>query len=179
MRPQGMATSHPAFLTLQQYATKGCPAKTGRHWTKEEMQAAIDRGNHISARQPEAVKAYQAEIQEKIEKKQAKIILWDDIKDNPPKQLKISPLAMVPHKSRLFRAILDLSFSLKMSTHQIPSVNESTEKTSPNGTLDQMGTVLPRVIAAVAQTAEGEVVYFAKYDIKDGFWRLECEEGAE
>ena len=179
MRPQGMATSHPAFHTLQQYATKGCPAKTGRHWTKEEMQAAIDRGNHISARQPEAVKAYQAEIQEKIEKKQAKIILWDDIKDNPPKQLKISPLAMVPHKSRLFRAILDLSFSLKMSTHQIPSVNESTEKTSPNGTLDQMGTVLPRVIAAVAQTAEGEVVYFAKYDIKDGFWRLECEEGAK
>ena len=93
--------------------------------------------------------------------------------------MEISPLAMVPHKSRLFRAILDLSFSLKMSTHQIPSVNESTEKTSPNGTLDQMGTVLPQVIAAVAQTAEGEVVYFAKYDIKDGFWRLECEEGAE
>ena len=63
--------------------------------------------------------------------------------------------------------------------NHIPSVNESTEKVSPDGTLDQMGTVLPRVIAAVAQTAEDEVVYFAKYNIKDGFWRLECEEGAE
>ena len=71
MQPQGLATSHPAFQTLQQYAKKGCPAKTGRHWTKEEMQAAIDRGNHISARQPEAVAAYQAEIQEKINKGQA------------------------------------------------------------------------------------------------------------
>ena len=28
MRPQGLAVNHPAFHTLQQYATKGCPAKT-------------------------------------------------------------------------------------------------------------------------------------------------------
>ena len=48
MQPQGLTSSHPAFQTLQQYATEGCPAKTGRHWTREEMQAAIDRGNHIS-----------------------------------------------------------------------------------------------------------------------------------
>ena len=143
------------------------------------MQAAIKRGNHVSAKQPDAVAAYQVEIAEKIKKGQARVVLWDDIKDNPPKQLKISPLAMVPHKSRIFCAILDLSFSLRMSTHYIPSVNESTDKVSPDETLDQMGTVLPRVIAAVAQTAEDEVVYFAKYDIKDGFWRLECEEGAE
>ena len=28
------------------------------------------------------------------------IVLWDDIKDNMPKQLKVSPIAMIPHKSR-------------------------------------------------------------------------------
>ena len=72
MQPQGLTKNHPAFQTLQQYATKGCPTKTGRHWTREEMQAAIDRGNHISARQPEAVAAYQAEIQEKISKSRGK-----------------------------------------------------------------------------------------------------------
>ena len=31
----------------------------------------------------------------------------------------------------------------------------------------------------MAQAADNEVVFFAKYDIKDGFWRLMCEEGAE
>ena len=178
MCPTGLATRHPAFQTLQQYATKGCPAKTGRHWTKEEIHAAVERGNHISARSKAAIEAYQLEIKEKVARGQAKVVLWDDIKDNPPRQLKISPLAMVPHKSRLFRAILDLSFSLKLSTHHIPSVNESTEKASMEGTLDQLGTVLPRVIAALAQTAEDEVVFFSKFNIKDGFWRLVCKKGA-
>ena len=86
---------------------------------------------------------------------------------------------MIPHKSRKFRAILNLSFGLRMTTHAVPSVNESTQKESPEGTLDQLGSVLPRLIAAVAQTAEDEVVFFAKYDIKDGFWRMSVEEGAE
>ena len=136
MYPSGLAASHPAFRTLQQYATEGCPAKMGRHWTKEEMQAAVERGNQVSARKPEAIAAYQEEIKEKITKGQTKVVLWDDIKDNPPKQLKVSPLAMVPHKSRLFRVILDLLFSLKLSTYHVPSVNESTEKVSLEGTLD-------------------------------------------
>ena len=68
---------------------------------------------------------------------------------------------------------------MRITTHTVPSVNESTEKESPEGTLDQLGTVLPRLIAAVAQTADDEVVFFAKYDIKDGFWRMSVEEGAE
>ena len=143
------------------------------------MHAAVNRGNHESARMPDAIEAYQEEIQEKISSGQARVVLWDDIKDNPPEQLKISPLAMIPHKSRKFRAILNLSFDLKMSTHTVPSVNEATKKTSPEGTLDQLGSVLPRLIAAVAQTAEDEVVFFAKYDIKDGFWRMKVEDGAE
>ena len=179
MCPAGLATAHPAFRTLQQYATEGCPANTGRNWTKEEMHAAVERGNHESAKQPEAIEAYQDEIKEKIASGQAKVVLWDDIKDNPPEKLKVSPLAMIPHKSRKFRGILNLSFALRMSTHTVPSVNESTEKQSPEGTLDQLGGVLPRLIAAVAQAADHEVVFFAKYDIKDGFRRLMCEEGAE
>ena len=179
MYPTGLAKNHPAFQTLQQYATKGCPVKMGRHWTMEEIHAAVERGNHVSARSPEAIAAYQDEISEKIKKGHARVVLWDDIKHNPPQQLKVSPLAMVPHKSRLFRAILDLSFSLRLSTHQIQSVNELTQKQSLEGVLDQLGTVLPRIITALAQTADDEVVFFAKFDIKDGFWRLVCEEGAE
>ena len=49
----------------------------GRHWTKEEIHAAVERGNHVLARSPEAIAAYQLEITEKIEKGQAKVILWE------------------------------------------------------------------------------------------------------
>jgi len=49
---------------------------------------------------------------EKVAQGEAEIFKWDDIKDAPHPNLKISPLAAVPHKSRLFLVILDLSFQL-------------------------------------------------------------------
>ena len=48
-------------------------------------------------------------------KGQARLVDWDSIKDDPPPELKVSPLAAVPHKSRMWRAILDLSFRLRLS----------------------------------------------------------------
>jgi hypothetical protein len=90
---------HPAAATLLQYATGGCPVKSGSPWTKEEIIAAIERGNHISAQQPEAIAFHMAQVEEKVKNNQCRIVLWDDIKDNIPPQLKVSPLAMVPHKS--------------------------------------------------------------------------------
>jgi len=63
---------------------------------------------------PEAIEHFAAEIQEKIRKKQARLDAWDDIKDNPPLQLKISPIAAILHKSKAFRSILDLFFRLRL-----------------------------------------------------------------
>ena len=34
MGPSGLAVHHPAYETLQKYATGGYPIKTGRNWTK-------------------------------------------------------------------------------------------------------------------------------------------------
>ena len=82
MYPTGLARNHPAFHTLQQYATKGCPVKMGRHWTKEEIHVAVERGNHVSARSPEAIAAYQDKISKKIKKGHARVVLWDNIKHN-------------------------------------------------------------------------------------------------
>ena len=70
----------------------------------------------MSARNPVASTAYQEEFNEKFARGQAKVFIWEDIKDNSPKQLKVSPLVMVSHKYRLFCAILDLSFSLRVNT---------------------------------------------------------------
>ena len=37
MCPAGLALHHPAAATLLEYATQGCPCKTGRPWTIQEM----------------------------------------------------------------------------------------------------------------------------------------------
>jgi hypothetical protein len=106
-------------------------------------------------------------------------VRWEDIKHNPPKDLKISPIAMIPHESRGFQAILDLSYSIRLRGHTVPSVNEATEKTAPKGAINQMGHALSRIIHAFAETDEDSMIFLAKWDIKDGFWRLDCEEGQE
>ena len=129
---------------------------------------------------PKAIAQLKGEIEGKVKEKQCKVILWDDIKDNPPKQMKVSPLAMIPHKSRGFRAILDLSFRLRLKKGgMLPSVNEKTTLEAPAGAIDQLGHSLSRVIHAFAETEEDAKVFMAKFDIKDGFWRMSCEMGEE
>ena len=96
------------------------------------MQAAIERGPHRSALLDEATAHFKAEVDEKVRTGQAKLVAWDSIKDNPPPELKISPIAAIPHKSKQFRSILDLSFHLRLARGEvIPSVNSTTVKTAP------------------------------------------------
>ena len=87
---------------------------------------------------------------------------------------------MIPHKSRKYRAILDLSFELQVAGYQLPSVNDATRRMAPHGAINQIGTVLPRIIEAMAAAPEehGHIM-FSKLDIKDGFWRMTCAEGEE
>ena len=59
----------------------------------------------------------------------------------------------------------------------VDSVNAASSKTAPQGAIDQIGQVLPQIVAALANSKPEEVVFMAKFDIKDGFWRLVCKEG--
>ena len=180
MCPAGIATSHPVGELLSEWSQLGCPTKTGRPWSKEEMWEAVARGPHQSSRSPEALAHFATESAEKVRVGQAKLVLWDDIKDNPPPQLKISPIAAIPHKSKAFRSILDLSFSLRLKNGGIlESVNDSTVKMAPRGALDQLGQALSRIIHAFAEADEDAKIFMAKWDIKDGFWRMDCEKGEE
>ena len=108
MCPSGLALCHPAADLLHEWATYGCPTNTGTPWTAEQMQAAVNRGPHRSALSNKAIAHFKAEVNEKVKSGQAKLVSWDDIKDNPPAELKISPIAAIPHKSKQFRSILDL-----------------------------------------------------------------------
>jgi hypothetical protein len=180
MCPTGIATSHPAGAFLAEWATMGCPTRTGRPWTKEETWEAVERGPHQSALSPEALAHFAEESAAKVKAGQAKLVLWDDIKDNPPTQLKISPIAAIPHKSNAFWSILDLSFCLRLKYGGfLESVNGATVKLAPRVALDQLGHSLSRIVHAFAEAGEEDKVFMAKWDIKDGFWRMACEAGEE
>ncbi len=74
----------------------------------------MKRGPHQSALTLEAIAHFAEEAAEKVRTNQARIVAWENIKDNPPKELKISPIAGIPHKLKEFHSILDLSFRLKL-----------------------------------------------------------------
>jgi hypothetical protein len=180
MCPRNLALHHPAAEKLLEYARGGCPCNTGQPWTKEMIHAAVERGPHVSALEPDAADQLHEELAQKERVGQCRIVLWDDIKNNPPQQMKVSPIAMIPHKSRKYRAILDLSFRLRLKDGGvIPSVNEKTTLEAPAGAIDQMGHALSRIIHMFAESEDDAKIFMAKFDIKDGFWRLDCEEGEE
>lgn len=92
MCPKGLALHHPAAGHLLTYATGGCPTNTGRNWTTQKMEEDFAQGLHSSALNLEAMAQLASEIEEKVRD----IIMWEDIRHNPPPNLKISPIAMIP-----------------------------------------------------------------------------------
>jgi len=85
---------------------------------------------------------------------------WDSIKDNPPAELKISPIPAIPHKLKQFCLILDLSFNLRLKQGGIvPSVNLTTVKTAPKGAIDQLGHTLTHIIHACAEAEEDTRIF--------------------
>ena len=71
----------------------------------------LKRGPQMSALVKKAVRKLHQEMNDKIVHKYARVLKWGDIKDNIPTKLNISPVEMIPHKSKAYRCILDLSFT--------------------------------------------------------------------
>lgn len=173
MYPRGPAMKHEAAPLLNYWAEHGCPVDCGEDWSDEWIEAAIRRGPHISAKQPQAVKALRQETMDKIKSGYARKIKWGVLRKNRPKKLKISPVAAIPHKSRLFRTILDLSFRLKYKGKKLPSVNSASKLLAPAEAMTQLGHCINRIIHTLATNYDPENPFlFAKLDIKDGFWRM-------
>ena len=82
-------------------------------------------GPHVSDLADKAIAHFYAESKGKLASNWACLVLYDEIKDNIPTQMKMSPIASIPHKSKAFILILDLSFLLKLIPHgRVPSVNK-------------------------------------------------------
>ena len=58
----------------------------GRPWMWREIDAAIERDARESAKSEECMKQLAAEPVDKVDKGQAKSVLWDDITDSFPAQ---------------------------------------------------------------------------------------------
>ncbi len=180
MCPTGIALAHPAGDLLTKWSQLGCPTRTGKPWLKQEMWEAVAWGPHQSSLSPEALAHFTEEGIEKIQAGQAKLFMWDDIKDNLPAQLKILPIAAIPHKLKVFCSILDLSFHLRLKHGGfLNSVNNATVKLAPHGALDQLGHALSWIIHAFVESDDNAKIFMAKWDLKDGFWQMDCQAGEE
>ncbi len=79
-----------------------------------QLEVKIKRDMHVLALEPDTIAQIQIEAQEKEQQGVVRIYKWGELKKKIPKKLKLSPLVMIPHKSRKYRAILSLSFGLKV-----------------------------------------------------------------
>ena len=173
MWPRTYAMNHQAKELLDTYSEIGCPVDCGKEWSIDHIKAALLHGPHKSAQSKDATKALHNETESKIQNGFAKIIKFGDIKNNIPTNLKISPVACIPHKSKKYRVILDLSFKLKINNIEFPSVNETTIKKAPQESMVQLGQCVKRIIATMAENYDKKRPFkFCKLDIKDGFWRM-------
>jgi hypothetical protein len=173
MNPNKYALKHPAAPLLKEYADDGCPVNCGPDWSKDKIETLLEKGPHSSAKSKEAIKQLRQETLLKISNNYARVVKWGDIKNNLPPKLKLSPVAMIPHKSKKFRCILDLSFTLHKNGQRYSSVNETTKKLSKNEAMTQLGSSLQRIVATLAQNKSYTKPFkFTKLDIKDGFWRM-------
>jgi hypothetical protein len=110
----------------------------------------------------------------------AQLISWKtlraQIEQGEKLHTKISPVAAIPHKSQLFRMILDLSNKGQACRGQTstPSVNTLTDPTTALAqAMDQLGRTLERIVyAVVVQPDSDGPILFVKFDIKDNFWRM-------
>ena len=150
MCPRTHALKHDAAPLLMGYAKKGCPVDCGEDWTEAHIIQMLKHGAHKSASLPEAILQLRKETKDKIKHGYARTVRWGDIAHNCPKKLKLSPVAMILHKSKAFRCILDLSFNLRIKGTTYPSVNETTNKKAKPEAMVQLGRSIQRIIATMA-----------------------------
>ena len=74
----------------------------------------------------DAMKALNEETREKVANGYAKVIWNGELKKNLPEKLKIYPVATIPHKSRSYRTIFELSFWMRHRGKMMQALNSAT-----------------------------------------------------
>ena len=185
MPAEWIREKHPFMKTLVEWAT-GVPVDCGEPWTWEAIQLAVTRGPHSSALTPEARALIADDIAYQVQAGFSEIMDWETVKQLAPKNLKVSPLAVIPQVNRRGRLLLDLSFPVHYYPPNRPrkrirrtdghlvqtSVNSTTTPLSPVQPVKELGRVLLRLFDFLAAVPPHEVVHLAKIDLSDAFWRM-------
>jgi hypothetical protein len=145
MSPAACVSFHPFAGTLSEWET-GVPVDCGAPWEWETIVAAVEKGAD------ESIALIAEDVDYQVKAKYAA-----DLCQLRPKNLKVSPLAVVPQRDRRGRMILDLSFTVqrqsrqrgsKRMRHDEPimqaSLNGTTVHLAPEGPVKELGNVLQK-----------------------------------
>jgi hypothetical protein len=189
MTPSVCVDFHPFASTLREWET-GVPVDCGEAWEWETIVTAVKQGAHKSAQSPESIALITEDVAYQVKAGYAQIFTWEELCRMRPKNLKVSPIAVVPQRNRRGRMILDLSFAVKRSRARgrkrsrgndvilQESVNDSTVRLAPDKPVKELGNVLPRLLDFMKEVPAEEHIHFSKLDLADGYWRMIVEEDA-
>jgi hypothetical protein len=149
---------HPASNLLRSFRKRGVPVITKtRPWSEARINAALKRGPHKSAKTEHAFLC--KELRDMIKKGHWTLLPASLVKNL--KNLRISPIGVVPQRDRRSRTIIDYSFS---------NVNEDTAPIAPRESM-QFGRALHRILRSILEANPiFDHVYLCKVDIADGFY---------
>ena len=151
---------HAACGLLQHLRRFNAPCKmTTKPWTQQQKDQAAERGPHRSALEYQEFLA--GDMLEMVEKGQWMLLPYDAVQYL--RNLRLSPIGVVPQKERRPRPIVDYTFS---------GVNQETVSLAPREAM-QFGKALERILQKLvhSDTRHGPV-YLCKVDISDGFYRI-------
>ena len=148
----------------------------GEDWSRSTIEAAIARSPHQWALTTKALKLFEEDIMYQVEAGFAKVVLWGDIKHDLPSQLKVSPVAAMPQQNRRDMIILDLSCAVWLGKEIIKqAINSSTVSVSHPSVFSFLGLTMQRYGPYPPQ----HPIFFSKYDILDGSWRMVVAAGSK
>jgi len=165
LRPRGDLVKnqshwHPASPLLSHFAKSGVPALLRTPpWSPELIEERVKRGCHKSTE--EHLDFLREEMLEFVEKGFWILLPYRLVKYM--RQLRVSPLGVIPQRGRRPRLIVDYSFY---------GINQETVNLAPKEAM-QFGRALERILYHIrhANPKYGPV-YLSKVDLSDGFYRV-------
>ena len=112
MSPTACVNVH-AFADELRSWEEGVPVDCGDPWAWATIEMAVEQGAHKSATSDESIALVKEDVEYQVKAGYVEVILWKELRRLCPKQLKISPLAVIPQRNRRGRMILDLSFAVR------------------------------------------------------------------
>jgi len=151
---------HPAVHVLDHLCCHGAPVlMSTQPWTDAHRTAAIAQGSHLSARQHLAFLEH--EMLQMVNKGQWIILPYHEVAHI--RNLRISPLGVVPQRDRRPRTIADYTFL---------GINANMVNLTGHLPL-QFGHALLRILQKIVTSNPAfSPVYIIKLDLADGFYRI-------